>query len=128
MRKLGVATKVLGGLAAFCVLAFAPLNSASAGCGDYLTIDHGASTNGKHGDSPMMPATAPCNGPNCHRHDGPPVTPSPEFRSAPFTVKSATLLSSVDSNDDSFTERLSDDDVRPIPGFAASILRPPQNV
>lgn len=124
MRLLGVATKVLGGVVAFCALAFAPIQSASAGCGDYLTIGHGPSIGDQHRDSP----TWPCNGPNCHRHDGPPVTPSPDFRAAPSTGKTAAIFAEASSDSPLFVERSSDDDARPLPGYASSILRPPQSV
>jgi hypothetical protein len=127
MRKLGVATKVLGGVVAFCALAFAPIELASAGCGDYLTIGHNPPMNGNHSDS-LLPTTTPCNGPNCHRHDGPPLTPSPELRAAPPTVKSAAIFANLASDPKFVIERLSEDDARPLPGYADSILRPPQVV
>jgi hypothetical protein len=126
MQKPGVATKVLGGFVAFCALALGPMNQASAGCGDYLTIGRGPTMKVDHSNLPTTPATAPCNGPNCHRHDGPPLTPSPDFRAAPPTVKAAAIFATLASSPMTFVERLFDDGDVPLPGHSASILRPPQ--
>jgi len=128
MRKLGVATKVLGGFVAFCALALGPIDSACAGCGDYLSIGHGPSMTDRRGDAPMSSATTPCNGPNCHRHDGPPLTPSPELRAAPPTVKAAAIFAFLAPSTKTFVERSFDEGARPLSGYAASILRPPQGV
>ena len=128
MRKLGVATKVLGGFVAFCALAFGPMERASAGCGDYLNVGRDSATTGKHSDGPLSPTTKQCNGPNCHRHDGPPLTPTPEIRPATPTFKSAAIATILALSAKSVVERSSDDDARPLPGYAVPILRPPQVV
>ena len=128
MRTSGVAMKVLGGVVAFCALAFGPIQQASAGCGDYLNIGHDPSASSQHGDAPMSPATTPCNGPNCHRHDGPPLTPSPELRPTSPTVKAAAILSRLAPSTTTVFERRCDDVPRPLPGYADPILRPPQGV
>src|SRR6476620_8412488 len=116
MRQSCVATKVLGGVFAFCAFAFAPIDRASAGCGDYLTMDHGQSTSSDHVGSPLKPSTTPCNGPNCHRHDGPPLTPAPDFRPAPPTVKTAAIFADASADLNLFREHWPDEDARPLPG------------
>jgi hypothetical protein len=123
MQVSGVATKVLGGVVAFCALAFAPIPAASAGCGDYLTMDHGpkdaASTPSGH---------VPCNGPNCHRGEVPPLTPAPTLPAVPPSIDVAWLTSDSDRDPRSLGERLTDSDLRPSPGYESSILRPPRSV
>jgi len=123
MRHSGVATKVLSGLVAVCALAFAPLPSASAGCGDYLTMDHG-----KGASSDLSAPTQPCNGPNCHRQDAPPLAPTSDFQAPPSSLKIAALLIAAAADSPSLIERRLQDDARPFPGVGLSILRPPRSV
>lgn len=128
MRQLGVGLKAFGGVLAFCAFAFAPINRADAGCGDYLTMDHSQPMAGKQSGVPMKPGTTLCNGPNCHRHDGPPLTPAPEFRAAPTTFKIAAIFTDVSTDLNRFSERWPDSDTRPLSGYTSSILRPPRTV
>jgi hypothetical protein len=123
MRHSGVATKVLSGLVAVCALAFAPLPTASAGCGDYLTMDHG-----KGASSDLSAPARPCNGPNCHRHDAPPLSPAPEFQTAPPSVKIAAVFGDACDVRPSLIERRQDEAFRPLTGVPLSILRPPRSV
>jgi len=128
MQKSGVATRVCGGFIALCALSFGPVQESAAGCGDYLNIGRDATTISEHSSAPMSPMTTPCNGPNCHPHDGPPVTPSPEIQPATPTAKAAEIIANFAPDAEPMVERLSEDDARPVPGYAASILRPPKGV
>ena len=121
MRRASVTTKAFG-VFAVCALAFAPLPTASAGCGDYLVMDHGPSA-ASHDAKPQ-----PCNGPNCHRQDAPPLAPAPELHAPPPTLKAGALMNDTAPDSSSIISRLHDSNLHPLSGFGLSILRPPRSV
>jgi hypothetical protein len=128
MANLNGRLGAIGGVVAFLALSFGPTHSASAGCGDYLTLDHGKSMTSSHDGKPMSPFASPCNGPNCHRSERPFLPPTPEFRLSPPTAKFATLIASVQAERSGFGCWPVDETDRPLEGYKPTLLRPPQHV
>jgi len=109
-------------LAGACALA--ATTNVRAGCGDYLVLDHASLA--AHHDSLSKPTQTPCNGPNCHRHDAPPLTPAPELVSAPPTFKAAVVAEVAAEELRMVANAFPEPAARPSAGVALSILRPPR--
>ena len=128
MAKSTGRISAIGGLVAFVALAFGPTETAKAGCGDYLTLDHGKSgMSVDHDGKQMPPGAAPCRGPNCHRNHTPLQSPTQELRLPAPTFKTATLPPITSSDTPTLVGWSFDEAVRRLPGHAFSILRPPQS-
>ena len=97
-----------------------------AGCGDYLVLDHAPLASDGHGGG-IKPTQAPCNGPNCQRHDAPPLSSAPTLEIAPLTLK-VTVVSGEIAEIAGFAAALwGDCEGRPAAGVELSILRPPRS-